>query len=98
MTIKIEKSQYEITANEMKNFAQAGFRYYCDCDYRATKKIDPWSGMPEVESNTCFFSNKAEAEVFAITQRWVFNPEVHAKVHEIKSWEINFLFFFSKPL
>ena len=85
MTMKIEKSQYAITFNEMKNFSQAGFRYYCDCDYRTTENIDPWSGMPEVESNTQFFTDKAEAEAFAITQRWVFNPEVHAHVYEIKS-------------
>ena len=95
MTIKIEKSQYAITFNEMKNFYQAGFRFYCDGDYRTTKDIDPWSGMPEVDSNTYFFDNRAEAEAFAMTQRWVFNPEVHAHVHEIKSWAINFLSFFA---
>jgi hypothetical protein len=41
--------------------------------------------MPEVDSNTYFFDNRAEAEAFAMTQRWIFNPDIHANVYEIKS-------------
>lgn len=83
MKIKVNKSQFEISYGMMQEYYRAGYRYYCDGDYYTTQDIDPWSGMPEVGSNTYFFDNKAEAEAFAITQRWVFNPEMHAEVYQI---------------
>ena len=84
MKIKFEKSRFEINKETMKDLYKIGYRFYCDGDYTTTNTIDPWSGMPDVTRNTYFFDTKEEAEAFAITQRWIFNPDIHATVYAIK--------------
>ena len=60
-----------------------GYRFIVNGDYRILDTIDPWSGMPDTTNNVYAFTDRAEAEAFAETQIWVFNPEVHAKVEEL---------------
>lgn len=84
-------SNFGINA-ELKNSLYAeGFRYLCEGDYRTLGSTDPWSGMPNTACNLYFFTDKAEAEAFAKKQIWVFNPNVHATVHELpahtETWE-----------
>ena len=83
MTVKFEKKIYAAD-DIMKEMYKAGYRFYCNGDYKIMDTKDPWSGMPEVDCNTYFFTTEEEANNFAITQRWVFNPEIHAKVYKIK--------------
>lgn len=69
---------------DMKNELYAeGYRYLVDGDYKTLDTIDPWSGMPNTTNNIYAFSDRAEAEAFAVTQTWVFNHDVHAEVEEL---------------
>ena len=81
MTTKINKSF--VNAEEKNNLYKAGYRYIVEGDYKILDSTDPWSGMPSTTNNIYAFTDKAEAEAFAVTQIWVFNPEVHAKVKEL---------------
>ena len=89
MMTKIYKSH--INAESKNDLYKAGYRYIVECDYRTLETTDPWSGMPNTTNNICAFTDKAEAEAFAITQTWVFNPNVHADVEELpehtKTWD-----------
>ena len=72
--------------NKNKMYAE-GYRYYVYGNYRVQSTIDPWSGMPNVEGDITFFSDKAEAEAYAKTQIWVFNSNVTAEVETLKEHE-----------
>lgn len=92
MMTKIYESY--INAERKNDLYKAGYRYIVECDYRTLETTDPWSGMPNTTNNICAFTDKAEAEAFALTQIWVFNPDVHASVEELpehtRTWdEIN---------
>ena len=88
MKTKINKSFLQ--AEDKNNLYEAGYRYIVQGDYKILDSIDPWSGMPNVTNNIYAFTDKAEAETFAITQIWVFNRDVHATVEELpehtKTW------------
>lgn len=88
MKTKINKSFLQ--AEDKNNLYEAGYRYIVQGDYKILDSIDPWSGMPNVANNIYAFADKAEAEAFAVTQIWVFNPDVHARVEELpehtKTW------------
>lgn len=88
MTTKINKSF--VNAEEKNDLYKAGYRYIVEGDYRTLNSTDPWSGMPNTTNNIYAFTDKAEAEAFAVTQIWVFNPDVHARVEELpehtKTW------------
>ena len=79
--IKINKDF--VTPEEKNNMYEIGYRYMVEGDYRIVGGIDPWNGMPNVTNNIYAFTDKDEAEVFAKTQIWVFNHDVHAKVEII---------------
>lgn len=73
---------------EFRNAMYAeGYRYYVRGNHRVLPTTDPWSGMPDVESDTVFFTDKAEAEAYAKTQIWVFNPDITATVNTLKEHE-----------
>lgn len=72
-----------VSAEEKNALYKAGYRYIAEGDYRITKGTDPWSGMPNTTNNIYAFTDKAEAEAFAVTQIWVFNPNIHATVEEL---------------
>jgi hypothetical protein len=88
MMTKINKSF--VNAEEKNDLYKAGYRYIVEGDYRTLDSTDPWSGMPNTTNNIYAFTDKAEAEAFAVTQIWVFNPDVHARVEELpehtKTW------------
>ena len=84
MKVKFEKSRFEISKEIMKDLYKMGYRFYCGGDYKTANTIDPWSGMPDVIQNTYFFDTKEEAEAFAVTQRWIFNSDIHATVYELE--------------
>lgn len=88
MMTKINKSF--VIAEEKNDLYKAGYRYIVEGDYRTLDSTDPWSGMPNTTNNIYAFTDKAEAEAFAVTQIWVFNPDVHARVEELpehtKTW------------
>lgn len=81
MITKINRSF--VTAEEKNNLYKAGFRYIVEGDYRTLSTIDAWSGMPNTTNNIYAFTDKTEAEAFAVTQIWVFNSDVHAEVKEL---------------
>lgn len=81
MMTKINKSF--VNAEEKNNLYKAGYRYIVEGDYRTLDSTNPWSGMPNTTNNIYAFTDKAEAEAFAVTQIWVFNPDVHARVEEL---------------
>ncbi len=60
-----------------------GYRYIVEGDYKVADSTDPWSGMPNTTNNIYAFTDKAEAEAFAVKQIWVFNPKVHADVEAL---------------
>lgn len=88
MKTKIDKDY--LTAEEKNELYKAGYRYIVNGDYEILGSTDPWSGMPNTTNNVYAFTDKAEAEAFAVTQVWVFNPDVHARVEELpehtKTW------------
>ena len=83
--------QNYVSAEEKNSLYKAGYRYIVEGDYKVLSSIDPWSGMPETTNNVYAFSDKAEAETFAVTQIWVFNKDIHAEVVELpehtKTWD-----------
>ena len=81
MMTKIEKSF--LTAEEKNNLYKAGYRYIVKGDHRTIDSIDPWSGMPNTTNNIYAFTDKAEADAFAVTQLWGFNPNIHEKAVEL---------------
>lgn len=83
MKLRLEQNRTIISAETLNEMYELGYRYYCDGDYRVLSSTDPWSGMPNVSSNTYFFDNKKEASNFAKRQIWVFNTSVHADVYKI---------------
>lgn len=80
-----------VNAKEKNDLYKAGYRYIVEGDYKILDSIDAWSGMPNTTNNIYAFTDKAEAEAFAVTQTWVFNSEVHARVEELpehtKTWD-----------
>lgn len=88
MVRKINK--WYINAEEKNELYKRGFRYIVKGDYKILDSIDPWSGMPNTTNNIYAFTDKAEAEAFAVTQIWVFSPDVHSSVEELpehtKTW------------
>ncbi len=72
-----------INAEAKNDLYKAGYRYIVEGDFKILDTIDPWSGMPNTTNNIYAFSDKAEAEAFALTQIWVFNPDVHSTVEEL---------------
>ena len=70
-------------AKELNTAYENGFRFMCEGNYRTLKTTDPWSGMPDTTSDIFGFTTKEEAEAFALTQKWVFNKDIHATVYEI---------------
>ena len=92
MMTKINASY--INAGVKNDLYKEGYRYIVEGDYRTLETTDPWSGMPNTTNNIYAFSDKTEAEAFAVKQIWVFNPDVHADVKELpehtRTWdEIN---------
>lgn len=81
MMTKINKSF--VNAEDKNDLYKAGYRYIVEGDYRILDSTDPWSGMPNTTNNIYAFADKAEAEAFAVTQIWVFNSDVHARVEEL---------------
>ena len=81
MMIKISKKF--VDAEEKNDLYKAGYRYLVEGDYETLGTRDPWSGMPDTTNNIYAFSDRTEAEAFAVKQIWVFNPNVHADVVEI---------------
>jgi hypothetical protein len=70
-------------ADKLNALFKKGFRFYCEGNYRTTGRIDGWSGMPCVESDVFAFTTKEEADIFALTQEWIFDKNVHPKVYSI---------------
>lgn len=81
MMIKIEQSY--IGPEKRNELYAQGYRYIVDGDYQTLNTTDPWSGMPDTTNNVYAFTDKTEAEKFAVTQIWVFNKDIHAKVKEL---------------
>lgn len=81
---------HAVRAAEMDAAYAEGFRYICEGNYRTTDTTDPWTGMPYETCDVFVFTDKAEAEAFAATQKMVFNNN-HAEVFGIpehtKTWE-----------
>lgn len=88
MMTKINKSF--INAEEKNNLYKVGYRYIVEGDRRILDSTDPWSGMPNTTNNIYAFTDKTEAEAFAVTQVGLFNPTIHARVEELpehtKTW------------
>lgn len=61
-----------------------GFKYIVKCDFITGVERDAWDGMPVIHNNVAAFIDEAEAEAFAKTQVWPFNPNIHAKVEALK--------------
>lgn len=79
---KIIKKSY-LSAEEKNILYEEGFRYLVEGNYRCTSMIDPRSGMPDTTHDIFAFTDKTEAEAFAIKQKWIFNKEIHADVKQI---------------
>lgn len=75
---------------EMNNEMLAlGYKFAVEGDWETNDRTDPWSGMPCVDRNLHFFTDRDEAETYAATQTWVFNSNIHGKVIELKREETN---------
>lgn len=81
MILKIEKDF--LRAEEKNELYKAGYRYIVEGDYKVLDSIDPWSGMPNTTNNIYAFTDKAEAEAYAVTQIRVFYRDGHAYVEEL---------------
>lgn len=81
MMMKINKRY--ITAEEKNDLYKTGYRYIVEGDFETLDTTDPWSGMPNTTNNIYAFSDKSEAEALALTQIWVFNPDIHSTVEEL---------------
>lgn len=81
MKTKINKGF--VTAEEKNDLYEAGYRYIVEGDYEILDTIDPWSGMPNISKNIYAFTDRAEAEDFAVTQVCPFNSNLHASVDEL---------------
>ena len=67
-----------------------GYKFYCHGDFKVLNSIDPWSGMPNVDSNTYFFDTKEEANTFANANLYPFSntPAVVRELAEhLDTWE-----------
>jgi len=67
-----------------------GYKFYCHGDFKVLDSIDPWSGMPNVDSNTYFFDTEEEANAFAKANLYPFSntPAVVRKLEEhLDTWE-----------
>lgn len=74
--------------NEVSNaLLKEGYLYKVAGDWTLSTIIDPWSGMPEVEGNTHFFTDEEEAKEYALAQEWPFNPEVRGTVEKVEYLE-----------
>lgn len=74
--------------NEVNNaLLKEGYLYKVAGDWYLTSITDPWSGMPEVEGNTHFFTDEEEAKEYAIAQEWPFNSEVRGTVEKVEYME-----------
>ena len=73
-----------VTAEQNNKMFEQGFKYKVTGDYTLGSSIDPWSGMPNVNSNTHFFTDKAEAEAYAAWQEHPFGEFFTATVYEVK--------------
>lgn len=74
--------------NEVNNaLLKEGYLYKVAGDWYLTSITDPWSGMPEVEGNTHFFTAEEEAKEYAIAQEWPFNSEVRGTVEKVEYLE-----------
>ena len=81
--MKLKINKMSIGPEEKNELYAQGYRYLVDGDYAISSGTDPWSGMPNTTNNVYAFSDKAEAEAFAVKQIWVFNSNVHASVEEL---------------
>lgn len=76
-----------VSAIENNKMLELGYKYMVEGDWKELDTYDPWSGMPNVSHNTHFFTDRAEAEAYAMAQNWVFNHNVHGTVVEMKHEE-----------
>lgn len=73
-----------VVNSELNNkLFEQGYLYSVEGDWTLADTIDPWSGMPDVNGRTHFFTDRAEAELYAMAQTWVFNPCIHGEVKEM---------------
>lgn len=88
-TIMNNATQQTLIFNPEKNneMLALGYKFAVEGDWKTNDSTDPWSGMPGVDSNLHFFTERDEAEAYATAQTWVFCPTVHGKVIELKREE-----------
>ncbi len=66
---------------------EKGYKFKVKGDWKTGDDVDPWSGMPNVDRNTHFFVDRADAEAFAQKQHWPFNKNISGKVVELSHEE-----------
>ena len=70
MMMKIEGTCFSPETNNA--LYEAGFRFRVKCDFVTLNTIDPWSGMHDIDYNSCVFggdeSDEATAKLFAKIQ------------------------------
>lgn len=72
------------TSHKMdETMSKAGYRYKVEGDWYTLDRFDPMDGMPVVDGNTHYFTNKPEADAYALAQVWVFNSDLHGFVEKI---------------
>lgn len=72
-----------LSVKETRALINEGYKFRVDCDFTVCNTTDPWSGMPNVDNNVAVFTDKAEAEAFAVKQVWPFNYNMHSAVEEL---------------
>lgn len=71
-----------VTTKEHNKAVEEGYKFYVVGDWVMTDTIDPWSGMPNIDGNTHYFTDREEAQEYAQKQTWVFNSDIHGTVEE----------------
>ena len=76
-----------ITAEQNNALMALGYAWKVKGDWKTTDRVDAWSGMPEVTGSTHYFTDRTEAEAYAVTQTWVFNSNIHGTVEAVEHME-----------
>lgn len=75
-------SNYPTTEENNRMFAK-GYKFQVVGDWTLLDSTDPWSGMPNVDGRTHYFTDREEAEEYAAKQIWPFNHNIRGEVEEV---------------
>ena len=84
------KNVGEMFTPEVKNnLYKEGFRFVVSGDYKVLDTVDPRDGMPIINNNHYVFTEKKEAEEFALTQTFPLTgncPKVYEIPEHTETW------------